>query len=180
MKVGKHTVLKQNMYTLEEGEPSVFERETSKAVLAAQVTKQKMLYGAQRAGRDYDHQVCTLACVLSMCAGVSQSVFTRAIAFCQDFCQSCMNGGEIVCCDWCPCAYHLDCARLKKVPTQTWSCPHHRCVKCNRSSAAAGGLLFRLVLPSGGLGLGSAWVHISVLKDFSIRTHMLIIHALLH
>ena len=155
------------MYTLEEGEPSVFERETSKAVLAAQVSKQKMLYGAQRAGRDYDHQVCTLACVLSMCAGVSQSVFTRAIAFCQDFCQSCMNGGEIVCCDWCPCAYHLDCARLKKVPTQTWSCPHHRCVKCNRSSAAAGGLLFRLVLPSGGLGLGSAWVHISVLKDLS-------------
>ena len=63
----------------------------------------------------------------------------------QDFCQSCMNGGEIVCCDWCPCAYHLDCAGLKEVPTQAWSCPHHRCIKCNRSSAAAGGLLFRSV-----------------------------------
>ena len=60
VKVGQHTVLKQNMYTIEEGEPSVFERETSKSVLAAQAAKQKMLFGAQRAGRDYDHQVCTV------------------------------------------------------------------------------------------------------------------------
>ena len=58
MKVGTHTVLKQNMYTLEEGEPSVFERETEQKTGATQAAKQKMLYGQQRAGRDYDHQAC--------------------------------------------------------------------------------------------------------------------------
>ena len=58
MKVGTHTVLKQNMYTLEEGEPSVYERETQQSTVAKQAAKQKMLYGQQRAGRDYDHQVC--------------------------------------------------------------------------------------------------------------------------
>ena len=61
MKVGKRTMLKQNMYTIEEGEPSVFERETKKSALALQAVKQKLLYGQPRAGRDDDHQACALA-----------------------------------------------------------------------------------------------------------------------
>eukprot|EP00658_Telonema_sp_P-2_P082333 TRINITY_DN8684_c0_g1_i1.p1 TRINITY_DN8684_c0_g1~~TRINITY_DN8684_c0_g1_i1.p1 ORF type:complete len:1198 (+),score=283.39 TRINITY_DN8684_c0_g1_i1:46-3594(+) len=45
-------------------------------------------------------------------------------------------------CSFCPKVYHINC--LGTVPTATsWSCPVHRCVACNRSTAAAGGLLFR-------------------------------------
>ena len=64
-------MLKQNMYTIEEGEPSVFERETKKSALALQAAKQKLLYGQPRAGRDDDHQACALDFAMHRAAACS-------------------------------------------------------------------------------------------------------------
>ena len=54
-----------------------------------------------------------------------------------------------MCCDLCPTAFHIACLEEMGVappsarPGVAWACPHHRCEQCDRSSGAAGGLLFR-------------------------------------
>jgi hypothetical protein len=60
-------------------------------------------------------------------------------------CQLCWQGGDVLCCDNCPCVMHLACAGIEDEFTlgNTWSCPHHRCHLCQRKAHAAGGLLFR-------------------------------------
>ena len=113
--VDGHTVLKQNMYSLEDGEPSVFERE-AKTTDPAVLSMNMLVSRTQRAGRDYDHQ---------------------------DFCQICCDGGSLVLCDWCPCAYHLSCLGVTEVSNFNFSCPHHQCKTCGRKAHAVGGLLFR-------------------------------------
>ena len=60
----------------------------------------------------------------------------------QDQCQNCFDGGEIVICDYCPAAYHVDCLEEPPPETGRWSCPHHKCFDCGRNTTAAG-LLFR-------------------------------------
>ena len=124
-----HTVLKQNMYTMESGERSVFEANELRAKkdrndkgVKASATLATILAsttGRQIAGRDYDHQ---------------------------DFCQACLDGGDLIVCDYCPAAYHAECVGLKGQELNRigrWSCPHHTCMKCSRKSQAVGGLLFR-------------------------------------
>ena len=41
-----------------------------------------------------------------------------------DYCYACKDGGELLCCDKCPLAYHLECAfpPLKKIPDGEWLC----------------------------------------------------------
>ncbi|KAJ8604077.1 hypothetical protein CTAYLR_001780 [Chrysophaeum taylorii] len=39
-----------------------------------------------------------------------------------DDCAACGDGGELLCCDTCERAYHLECAALDLVPEGTWSC----------------------------------------------------------
>ena len=41
-----------------------------------------------------------------------------------DYCFVCKDGGELLCCDKCPLAYHLECAfpPLKKIPVGEWLC----------------------------------------------------------
>lgn len=116
--VGMVQVLNQDDYTLEHGEPSVFEKEVKQKVSAAPKGVQTFVptSGRQVAGRDYHHQ---------------------------DFCLECWDGGELVLCDICPAAFHLQCLGLKALPSSMqWQCPHHVCRKCHRKSSAAG-LLFR-------------------------------------
>ena len=113
--VDGHTVLKQNMYSLQDGEPSVFKRE-AQTVTPEAVAQNMFVSRTQRAGRDYNHQ---------------------------DWCQICADGGSLVMCDWCPCAYHLSCLGVKEVSKFNWSCPHHQCKTCGRKADAVGGLLFR-------------------------------------
>jgi SWI/SNF-related matrix-associated actin-dependent regulator of chromatin subfamily A member 5 len=61
----------------------------------------------------------------------------------QNFCQICWDGGELLLCDFCPTAWHLKCLKIKKAPnSKHFSCPHHKCIECQRSSSASG-LLFR-------------------------------------
>ena len=123
--VGKVQVLNSNNYSMEDGEQSVFARGESKTQAAADERKRKREHalgafvptkGRQIAGRDYFHQ---------------------------DSCQACGDGGDLICCDICPMSYHLSCIGLKKTPTQkVWSCVHHKCAGCNRTTSECG-LIFR-------------------------------------
>ena len=42
-----------------------------------------------------------------------------------DFCQQCKDGGELLCCDFCPLAYHLKCLipPMEQIPDGDWRCP---------------------------------------------------------
>ncbi|GAX72787.1 hypothetical protein CEUSTIGMA_g243.t1 [Chlamydomonas eustigma] len=65
-----------------------------------------------------------------------------------DFCQVCWDGGDLMLCDHCPVAVHASCIGLTQKKAEQashlkWSCPHHTCTSCARSTGAAGGLLFR-------------------------------------
>eukprot|EP00954_Amorphochlora_amoebiformis_P001594 123460-Amorphochlora_amoeboformis.AAC.1 len=76
--------------------------------------------GRQIAGRDYDHM---------------------------SVCLNCWDGGQLLCCDLCPSAYHVECLGMKDSDLDkirfNWSCPAHRCFECNRGPSAVGGMLFR-------------------------------------
>ena len=45
-----------------------------------------------------------------------------------EFCKVCREGGDLLCCDSCPCTYHLACVNppLAGIPEETWNCP--RCL----------------------------------------------------
>ena len=47
-----------------------------------------------------------------------------------EFCRVCKDGGELLCCDLCPSAYHPQCVTppLKEMPEGKWVCP--RCSVC--------------------------------------------------
>lgn len=60
--------------------------------------------------------------------------------------QVCWDGGDLVCCDLCPCSYHAECvgstpAEMER--TTRWACPHHSCYECGRNTQQAGGMLMR-------------------------------------
>mmetsp|Transcript_23315 Transcript_23315/g.44503 ORF Transcript_23315/g.44503 Transcript_23315/m.44503 type:complete len:1563 (+) Transcript_23315:317-5005(+) len=120
--VDGHTVLRQNNYDMETGELSVYQRELADAPGAEQAapSQGKRRGGAQVAGRDYTHE--------SMCL-------------------ACQDGGDLLLCDLCPRAWHLECLEGTRCTDPDrpgkWQCPHHRCVECEKTAAAAGGLLFR-------------------------------------
>ena len=42
-----------------------------------------------------------------------------------DFCFTCKDGGELLCCDFCPLAYHLGCLTppMEEIPDGDWKCP---------------------------------------------------------
>lgn len=48
----------------------------------------------------------------------------------QEFCRVCKDGGELLCCDSCPSAYHTHCLNppLTEIPDGDWKCP--RCGVC--------------------------------------------------
>ena len=169
--VDGHTVLKQNMYSLEvrchslccfyfsiffllmlissfrlsllnssytrvllllqEGEPSVYAREAAKSgggdqggaggesgERAASMGGSGALSARQLAGRDYENS---------------------------PVCGVCWEGGKLLCCDFCPSSFHMECIGLEPddFGSGAWSCPHHACATCNMKATAAGGLLFR-------------------------------------
>lgn len=60
-------------------------------------------------------------------------------------CNECWDGGELIVCDMCPMAFHLQCIGLHAMPKSNfWFCPHHECATCHRRVSAAA-LLFRWV-----------------------------------
>ena len=42
-----------------------------------------------------------------------------------DYCKICKDGGELLCCDFCPGTYHMKCVKpqLISVPEGEWKCP---------------------------------------------------------
>ena len=42
-----------------------------------------------------------------------------------DYCHTCKDGGELLCCDFCPLAYHLGCLAppIERIPDGDWKCP---------------------------------------------------------
>lgn len=40
-----------------------------------------------------------------------------------DYCEICDDGGDLLCCDGCPVAYHKDCIQLRDIPEGSWYCP---------------------------------------------------------
>ena len=46
-----------------------------------------------------------------------------------EFCRVCKEGGELLCCDSCPSAYHLKCLDppLDEPPEESWTCPRCAC-----------------------------------------------------
>lgn len=44
-----------------------------------------------------------------------------------EVCAECGSGGHVICCDFCPKVYHLECTQpvLRRVPRGEWKC--HRC-----------------------------------------------------
>ncbi|KAI9787239.1 MAG: hypothetical protein M1839_003477 [Geoglossum umbratile] len=67
----------------------------------------------------------------------------------QDYCQICMDGGEIICCSGCPRSYHYECldegfkAISKSNKFSSFFCPQHQCFDCEQKTSNAGGMIFR-------------------------------------
>eukprot|EP01112_Ceratiomyxa_fruticulosa_P023025 TRINITY_DN8640_c0_g1_i2.p1 TRINITY_DN8640_c0_g1~~TRINITY_DN8640_c0_g1_i2.p1 ORF type:complete len:321 (-),score=57.09 TRINITY_DN8640_c0_g1_i2:85-1047(-) len=40
-----------------------------------------------------------------------------------DTCSKCSTRGELICCDFCPRAFHLACVDLRNIPRGKWACP---------------------------------------------------------
>ncbi|MCD9560322.1 hypothetical protein HAX54_018937 [Datura stramonium] len=62
-----------------------------------------------------------------------------------DLCSICADGGDLLCCDNCPRAFHTECVSLPSIPTGTWYCKYcesmfakERFVEHNANAIAAG------------------------------------------
>ncbi|KAE8704139.1 Galactose oxidase/kelch repeat superfamily protein [Hibiscus syriacus] len=47
-----------------------------------------------------------------------------------EVCSACYNGGDLICCDYCPSTFHMKCLGLKEVPNGPWFCPSCCCGIC--------------------------------------------------
>ncbi|KAK8624265.1 hypothetical protein V6N13_065615 [Hibiscus sabdariffa] len=51
-----------------------------------------------------------------------------------EVCSVCCEWGELICCDRCPSAFHLNCVGVKEVPEGDWFCPSCCCGICHVGS----------------------------------------------
>ena len=142
------------------GEPSVYARETARPATAA-------ARGPQ-AGTSYEHQdfcqvlrrviscaVCADAAAIAAATAACCAMDGRRVIHQQHWVsppvssQVCWDGGDLVCCDSCPAAYHPDClghtmAELTEGAAGggrglgRWSCPNHECTVCHRKAGVSG------------------------------------------
>lgn len=113
VEVDGYHVRRQNMYDLEKGEPSIFERECQEFR-----TQKREL---QKAGIDYEHDDICMLCkdggLLVCCDGCPAAYHSECLGY--------------------------SMAELNKLVNGKWYCPHHSCGICGKKSHAVGGLLFR-------------------------------------
>ncbi|KAK7857728.1 increased dna methylation 1 [Quercus suber] len=62
-----------------------------------------------------------------------------------DLCTICADGGDLLCCDGCPRAFHIECVPLPRIPSGTWYCRYcqnvfqkEKFVERNANAVAAG------------------------------------------
>ncbi|GLT58668.1 hypothetical protein SLA2020_315390 [Shorea laevis] len=79
---------------------------------------------------------------LSMSLSKDRKLSTGEI---DDLCIICLDGGDLLCCDTCPRAFHKECVSLPKLPTGAQSCRYcqntfqmEKCVEHNANAVAAG------------------------------------------
>ncbi|KAF3905072.1 hypothetical protein AA313_de0208683 [Arthrobotrys entomopaga] len=65
----------------------------------------------------------------------------------QDYCQVCLDGGDIICCSGCPRSYHYDCLdeehKYKSGSKMQYHCSQHECYDCEQKTSDAGNMLYR-------------------------------------
>ncbi|KAJ6259418.1 hypothetical protein Dda_6320 [Drechslerella dactyloides] len=65
----------------------------------------------------------------------------------QDYCQVCLDGGDIICCSGCPRSYHYDCLdeehKYKSNGKMQYHCSQHECYDCEQKTSDAGSMLYR-------------------------------------
>ncbi|KAJ4481310.1 P-loop containing nucleoside triphosphate hydrolase protein [Lentinula lateritia] len=63
----------------------------------------------------------------------------------EDYCNVCQDGGQLICCSFCPRVFHAACRGLKSRDLKkSWhACHQHECWDCSRRTSDAGGMLFR-------------------------------------
>ncbi|TCD65790.1 hypothetical protein EIP91_002183 [Steccherinum ochraceum] len=63
----------------------------------------------------------------------------------EDYCIHCRDGGNLVCCSYCPRVFHAGCRGFtKNQASQTFvACSQHSCTSCERNTTDSGGMLFR-------------------------------------
>ncbi|CAL9029252.1 unnamed protein product [Prunus brigantina] len=47
-----------------------------------------------------------------------------------DSCMICADGGDLMCCDKCPSAFHPSCMNMERVPEGEWGCSYCVCLHC--------------------------------------------------
>jgi N-acetylglutamate synthase-like GNAT family acetyltransferase len=79
-----------------------------------------------------------------------------------DLCRVCRDGGELICCEGCPAAFHLECIGLKEVPEGDFYCPSCRCNICQQSHVSTASLQLQqkgtVCLPIANAGVGAGGV----------------------
>jgi len=121
-----HRVLRENMYDLQQGEPSVFARESSASASS------KPERTRQTPGVDYPHSSLCHIC------WEGKTYWGRSAAL-----------SQMMLCAGCPVAMHRKCLEERHIPIKfdhfgnKWFCTHHECEACGIKASAAGGLLFR-------------------------------------
>ncbi|KAJ3928587.1 MAG: SNF2 family N-terminal domain-containing protein [Lentinula lateritia] len=63
----------------------------------------------------------------------------------EDYCNVCQDGGQLICCSFCPRVFHAACRGLKSRDLKkSWhACHQHECWDCSRRTSDVGGMLFR-------------------------------------
>ena len=118
----EHDVMVDNLYDLQHGESSVFDKELKGRQQQSQGNRKL----AQVAGVDYTNEEFCLKC------------WDGGNIVCCDKCPTSFH-------DKCV-APEYRIAKNKvtyRIFGNTWMCPHHRCMQCHRNASAVGGLLFR-------------------------------------
>lgn len=116
LQVDGHTVLKENMYTLEDG--------LCNPAYVPDSAKEENIQ--KRKKEAYDHQ--------SDCHKCKRPIKKDK-----------RRANAVLECQICPRAYHFNCLapELTLSTSNFWRCPQHKCMECQQPAAAVGGMLFR-------------------------------------
>lgn len=114
-------MLRENMYDLQQGEPSVFARESSASASS------KPERTRQTPGVDYPHSSLCHIC------WEGKTYWGRSAAL-----------SQMMLCAGCPVAMHRKCLEERHIPIKfdhfgnKWFCTHHECEACGIKASAAG------------------------------------------